>query len=407
MKRTARWPAHGFAALLSLVVAGSVRSADETAAGVSTLPEARAALARQIEQAVVECSEATRQEWIVRTQGDATSRRKNAPARRTYTPTGHFPRSELMEGHQALLVLSYLIDELGNPRFVHVAREVAASINDNSFDQRAVSMMRRAVFDPAIRAGVPVAEWNDLKVAFIIQEQGRMGSVLSEDKLTEYVIKARAGDLRSQTVVAYLHSIAPLVVGISEGERRQYVAAAAAVGERSALADVTRLLGSPACKPSPEVEGYLYRSAMAGRSDIEMLHAARMLERGNIDGHPEVLPMLRGAANADDAFIRMWAAGILATAPVEAVRDPEAALAAARTLDLQEDPDASETLAAALAANGQYREAVAAQQAAITAATRLHWKVGHLRERLARYKAGKPWTGYLCDCDVLVPNGGL
>ncbi len=57
-----------------------------------------------------------------------------------------------------------------------------------------------------------------------------------------------------------------------------------------------------------------------------------------------------------------------------------------------EDPEALDTLAAALAENGQYTEAVRAARQALEAATRQHDRqlAESIRERIALYEAGHP-----------------
>jgi hypothetical protein len=316
-----------------------------------------------------------------------------------------YPSMEEGDGHQAILQVVGLIDALGNPRFLHVAREVTSKKGSSRFGEMAVNGLRRTEFTTGMRGGEPVAAWWHLKLKFIFEQQGRMGNILSEDKLNDYVAKARKGDGDSQAIVAYLDSIAHEEVGIPASDQYHFLATAAAGGERNALLAVTRLLG--ACRPPADVESVLLRFAMRGRSDLELLHATRMLARGTVEGHPEVGPMLHGAANSSDAFVQIWAAGILATSPIESVRDPMAALESAKTLKLEGDPDAGETLAAAWAATGNFVEAVKAESAAIIVAEKLHWKDGFMQQRLAKYKAGQPWIGWLCDCDQLVPEVGL
>jgi hypothetical protein len=318
-----------------------------------------------------------------------------------------YPMGEIMQGHQAILIVSFMVDSLGNPRFVHVDRQIAADMKYNGFVPRVLEMFRTAKYSPGTKGGKPVAAWRRVKIKFIVNSEGRMGNILSDEKLNKYVKQAREGDMTSQIVVSYADSVAHEEVGIPEGERRHFLAVAAVAGERSALLRVAQLLGYPSCKAPALAEEYIRRQAMSGKSDLELVQATRLLARNDTEAYHDIGLMLHGAANSNDEFVQLWAAGILATTPVDVLRDPAAALATAQALKAGKDPDAGELLAAALAANGQYADAVREETAAIAAANKLHWKDDLMQPRLAKYSAGQPWIGNLCDCNSVVPGGGL
>jgi hypothetical protein len=403
------------AALLPLVAMGSAWAAEPAAPAATPelSPEAAAALAARravmaglLEKALADCAVPPGPVTEAMIKAAVERFGVTAPAQLVRTTDAGVRDSLMAQGNQAVLILVALIDPLGNVRYVHFDSEIANSTRNSPFDPYAIRGLRGFKYKPAIRGSQPVASWRTVKFTYLAGPN-RMGNILSDEKLTAMVVKAREGAIESQMAVSYLDSIAHQEVGIPETEARHFLAASAVQGERSALLRVTRMMGLPNCRPQPVVEDFLYRAAMVGRSDLELLHATRILERGSVADHPELLAMLRGAANADDAFVQMWAAGLLATAPFESVRDPQAALAAAQALKTNDDPDAGETLAAALAANGRYPEAVAAEKAAIANAGRWNWNTANMRLRLARYTAGEPWVGYLCDCDRLVPAGGF
>jgi hypothetical protein len=405
-RRRAPW----LAALLPLLATGAAWAAEAPppsaqAAEAMTLAEARVAIAALFEKAIEDCA---RTSGGMPVEGQVTVRKGEDVTFPHVSKRAdvNYPSIEEAMGSQAILVIAALIDSLGNPRYAHVAREVSSAVMGSPFGRMAVAGIRRTTFMPGTRNGEPVANWWHGKLKFIVAQEGRMGNILSESKLNEFVQKARAGDGKSQAVIAYLDSIAHEEVGIPDRDRNHFLAVSAANGERNALLTVTRMLGAPGCRPPADVDALLRKYAMSGRSDLELLHATRMLDRGTVDGHPEVSPMLHGAANSNDPFVQLWAAGILATAPIDSVRDAPAALESALTLKVEGDPDAGETLAAALAANGRHDDAVKAEVAAIAAATKLHWNVALMQKRLARYQAGEPWVGWLCDCDRLVPDGG-
>lgn len=196
-------------------------------------------------------------------------------------------------------------------------------------------------------------------------------------------------------------------VGIPDAEQRQYLAQSAVAGEHNAQLRVAQLLGASSCKLSPDVERLLHLQAWSGKSDLELIQGTHLLEIGDPARYHDVDVLLQGAAHGKDPFVQAWAAGLLATTPVAELRNPSLALEVARGLDSRSDPDTRELLAAALAANGQFEEAVRVETEAIRRVESLHWNSAPMQPRLARYQAGEPWIGYLCDCTSLVPGEGL
>jgi hypothetical protein len=400
--------------LIALAVLGTAAGravAEEAAAPVPARPEdvaaverARTELMMQIEKTLTDCD---RPHPAVTSPGAAPkdSGSEDKPAHLLKSVSGdYYPYAEIGAGHQAILMMSYLVDALGNPRFAHVERMVASDMKASGFPTTATRMVREATFAPAIRGGTAVASWKRMKIRFVAEEQGRMGNILSEKKLHEFVASARKGDATAQHVVAYLDSIAPDEVGIPAAEERHYVAHAAAWGERTAQEQIARMLGSSTCTLPTSVQEYLKFLAWRGHSDLELIHAGRLLEGADPTAYHDAGPLLHGAANSRDPFMQLWAAGLLATTPIAEVRDPDFALQVAQGLKTVGDPDYSELLAAAQAATGHFEEAVKAEEKAISQAKSMQWHLDLFQQRLAKYKAREPWVGYLCDCTKLVPG---
>ena len=75
---------------------------------------------------------------------------------------------------------------------------------------------------------------------------------------------------------------------------------------------------------------------------------------------------------------------------------PAVALEGARALSsgpIQSDPQMFEAVAAAQAANGDFAQAEAQQQAALTKAKALGWNTRFIEERLDSYRNKKTWYG--------------
>jgi len=366
----------------------------------------KARLVELIETAIAECTPGA----LRSLPSDPSLRARNlgpeVPPKTIKLNNEEYPIGELSAGNQALLVISVLVDAMGNPRFVHVDRQITSSASATGFASRAISMFRSGTYLPGSQGGLPVAAWRRYAVTYAIP-MGQAGSIFDESKIHRHLKEARAGDVASQIMISYLESIAPAPIKLNDAERRHYLAVAAVSGERSALLRVAQLIGLRGCKAPQDAEAFIRLHALSGKSDLELFEATRLLQLPDAESNPDISPMLHGAAHANDSFVQLWAAGILATTPIGKLRDPAMALEVALSTDVKGDPDAGELLAAAMAANSRYPDAVREETAAIKAAKKLHWTDSLMQQRLAQYSAGKPWIGYLCDCDQLVPGGGL
>jgi hypothetical protein len=104
------------------------------------------------------------------------------------------------------------------------------------------------------------------------------------------------------------------------------------------------------------------------------------------------------AAVCDSYYVRKHVTALLAASPLETIRDPSTALAIANRLaagDIQSDPQMFEAVAAAHAANGDFRAAASQQQLAVQKARQLGWDTREMSERLSAYRHDKPWRGEL------------
>jgi hypothetical protein len=321
-------------------------------------------------------------------------------------PDNYYPLDEMQMGHQAIVQVEALIDALGNARFPHVVRALAPASRSH-FASVSVQFIRDSQWRPAEHDGQPFAAWKDIKIRFIFKDLNRMGNILSDEKLTALVLKARNGDLEARETVSYLASVASSEVDIPEAEEDHYLAESALAGERQAALLAAQRLSPATCTKPPMVQEALRKQAWGGFSPAELLLATELIEAGNPASEHDIGVLLHGAANAIDPFVQLWATGLLATAPIEGIRDPAFALKSALSFKDSDDPDSLEALAAAQAENGLFEEAVTTEQRAIKQAHKYHWIDVKLRERLAAYQTNQPWVGYLCDCSRLVPGEGL
>jgi Flp pilus assembly protein TadD len=142
----------------------------------------------------------------------------------------------------------------------------------------------------------------------------------------------------------------------------------------------------------------LFRHALAITEKNHIAHtqlAEALLQRGRM---AEAVPHLRSALKFDrenlDALNNLaWALATDATSSRDEVREAESlALHAARMAP--DDPNVLDTLAVAHARGGDYSRARAAAERALTLAKQSGNQslVGILNERLARFRAGRPYT---------------
>ena len=179
-------------------------------------------------------------------------------------------------------------------------------------------------------------------------------------------------------------------------------------GDDSIRLDLVSRLSS--CGKAGLVQQWVITDAMAGSAEAQIRWAKMLIATNDSELVAKASEKLHEASTSRDPFIRLWVAGLMATAPIERLRDPVLALQIATTLNHEakvpysEDPDYAELLAAAQAANDQYDAAAQSELLAIKRAVALKWNTSGLQNRLAVYQAKKPWRGYLCDCDQLSPG---
>ena len=106
----------------------------------------------------------------------------------------------------------------------------------------------------------------------------------------------------------------------------------------------------------------------------------------------EAVHWLQRAAGAGHAAAQNAAAWILATSRRDAVRNGPLALhLAERAVEQAEDADTLDTLAAALAEEGDFARAIASQRLALERIDVDDRRRGELLARLASYEAGRAW----------------
>ncbi|MEZ5533845.1 MAG: energy transducer TonB [Steroidobacteraceae bacterium] len=318
--------------------------------------------------------------------------RVEAPA-----PYAHAAREA---GRSGVGIVSYLVGTDG------VARDpiLVATMPAPPFGQPAVDSVLNSRYAPASFDGEPVAARTWSHVGFKLT--AGVASIWSRDILAGLKAAAVGGDLPS----LYLYGlIARLDASLGESrENADAIILEAAQGGNvdaqfwlaMSLAE-TRRCGEDRSLP-------WLRAAAEGGHVIAGVALGEHLLEGDPDAArlAEAKRLFSDVVGSDNAWALKHAIAQLAASPREALRDAPTALRASTTLfvkgrNLSQDPQSFDALAAARAANGDFRGAARAQQQAIAAAGKLQWNPSRMHERLAAYRAGTMWYGDL----LAVPEG--
>lgn len=312
-------------------------------------------------------------------------------------------------GNQAVIMLAFLVDANGNVRFAHL--DYAFPIKPAAaFIDASMRVLRRASYQPVQMGGHPTAAWTGVRFKYVINESdgGPMGALLDQRKWDKVLGLANAGDVNAIEMSAYVAELVRSESGLSEFGALSLLAESAQNGEQFARMDLARRLS--ACQRGSLADEWITMSAARGLEEAQLWVVSRLLRSADSEYLPKVGDILRQVAQSNEPFYRLWAAGLLATAPEDSVRDPAAALSIANELMAhltsvsRDDPDYFELKAAAEAPNAHYSAAVSAETEAISHAHARHWNTQQLETRLQAYQSGQAWRGYLCDCDKLVPG---
>jgi TPR repeat protein len=295
-------------------------------------------------------------------------------------------------GHQpALVVTALTIGADGHAR----DPQVLLAEPDDSFVAASVEAWLNSQFAPAQRGASALPARLEAKTLLV----DRGGSLADAEFFRRARPAADAGDPAAEYLVG-LAATHDGSLGIPEARARQLLLDAARDGNPDAQYWVgSQLRASAACHPAADGAVWLRHAADGGDGAAQLL-LARDLLAGAPDASQlaQARTLLGQAARSDSYYVRKHVVALLATSPLDAVRDPPAALGLARRLaagDITTDPQMYEAVAAAFAANGDFNDATAQQQLALQKAYALGWNTHVMRERLDAYRHGRAWRGDL------------
>jgi hypothetical protein len=210
---------------------------------------------------------------------------------------------------------------------------------------------------------------------------------------------AAAGDPTAEYQIGLIAMLDPSL-GISSARAEQLLLDAGRGGNADAQYWVgSQLRASAACHPQADGAVWLRHAAAGGSGAAQLLLARELLgSAADASRVARARALLAQAAGADSYYVRKHVVALLASSPLDEVRDPPKALGLARQLaasEIRADPQMYEALAAAYAANGGFRDAAAQQQLAMEKARALGWNTRVMSEQLDAYRHGNVWHGDL------------
>lgn len=313
------------------------------------------------------------------------------PATVLSAPLAEYPSQLPGPNQQALVITALTIGVDGHAR----DPEIVLSVPGPEFAASAVEAWMNSLFTPAHRGGHAVASRLQAKTLFGIE-----GRTLAD--APPYKAARTAADTGDPAAEYLLGVTATLdsSLGISSARAGQLLLGAARDGDPAAQYWVgSQLRASAACHSQADGTVWLRHAADGGSASAQLVLAGDLLNNTPAAAQAEqARALLEKAAASDSYYVRKHVTALLAASPVDAVRDPPAALDVAMKLAagaIQSDPEMFEAVAAAHAANGDFRNAVVQQQIAMQKAQALGWNTSAMGERLSAYRHGNPWRGEL------------
>jgi TonB family protein len=299
---------------------------------------------------------------------------------------GFYPLRAQQDGQDGVVLLELTVGTDGLARDPHVV----VGVPEDVFDDATIDVFLKSRFIPAERDGAKIETRMLLHFTYFHEDGGALWKLSSVETLKK---AAEQKNPNGQYLVGMIGSL-DSTLGIPRDEARAMLLSSAQAGHPNAqywAAHQTQY--DQLCGAGNKTTAWLQHAARGGNSNaqIELANLRIAAGMGQFDVD-EVKRLLASAAERDNPYALKHAIGVLSASPIDAVRDAPLALAAAEKLrkhSRNADPHVEEAMAAAYAANANFREAVKLQERAIDKAEDLYWNTEIMEERLTGYRAGK------------------
>ena len=311
--------------------------------------------------------------------------------RRPDADDSFYPRGGRFNDQNGFVIVEITVGVDGVPR----DPKVLMAVPGPEFSAAAVDLWMRARYTPASQDGVPVEARVSVQSNFSIRGGG--GVLWDLPALKAIRETALTGDPKAQYQIG-LAAMLDRSLGIPIQQAFGLLVSSAQGGHPPAQYYVANLFMSVgSCGVNEKKLPWLRAAAQAGSGPAQLALAESLLAgQPSPDQIAEARGLLEQAAQSDDYYVMKHVAALLASSPVEALRDAPTAKAVADRLmkdPISTDPQKYEAAAAAYAAAKDFWMAGAKEQAAIKAATKLQWNGQPMQERLALYRKSQSWTG--------------
>lgn len=270
------------------------------------------------------------------------------------------------------------------PAYVHLARSFRRGFADVPDPDAA-----RHWYERAERAGSVEAT---LALGHMFRG-GEFGAPDPAEAARRFERASAAGSAHAQVALAHLYLVGTGVPG-DPGRAHALYTEAATQDVAAAYAGLGHLYetGTGTARDETLAEAWYRRGAEADEA-VSQYRLGRMLLSDRSDERlEEAVHWLQRAAGAGHAAAQNAAAWILATSARDEVRNGTLAVhLAERAVEQAEDADTLDTLAAALAEDGDFARAIASQRLALEYVDTDDDRRTELLARLASYEASRPW----------------
>ncbi len=315
-----------------------------------------------------------------------------APRSQRLSPP-EYPSQESSVGQNGIVVVEFTVGVDGLAR----DPQVLASAPPKKFDAATIRGVLRSRFTPAQLDGKAVEGRHTIRTVFEIEDGG--GILWNNEKIEVIKQRAEAGLPDAQFVVGLL-GILDDSLKIPEDAAERLLLSAAQAGHPDAQYWIARdIRRERYCRPdSQKSRPWLQQAARGQQIPAKVALAHELLADPSQPTAASIKELLQPVIDGDSSYALKHATELLSGVSHPQLRDAVLALRAAQQLgklDADYDPQVSEAIAAAHAANGDFKRAARFQQRAVKAATELQWNTHSMQERLADYTNSKAWTGDL------------
>jgi TonB family protein len=361
-------------------------------------PHLNAAARSRVAEVRARFGKAALQERLLPKPYDPAAKSKGACSmRRATNPDASYPREAKRQGIPGSVIVDVTVAPDGSARNVRVWN----SFPVGTFDEVGRRVAFSSVYTPPIENGVAVPCRIRFKVKFGINDEVSNGLRGGQHKLVrEARARAEEGDPRSQLSYGLALEMGQRPIDKNNLPIEWYVKAAQGGIPAARYLVGRHLLAAADGGLEPDHSkgiAWLQMAADVGQPDAQTLLANYLLRKDPEHASGKAQDLLEKAAASGHRDGKFYLAGVLATGPDAARRDPRRALDLLEQVrgELDFDPAFFEVRAAAHAMLGDFTEAQNDQKKALLKATNFGWDTKDQKARLENYTASKPWTGNL------------